>query len=112
MKRALLCFISILILSLFILGALYVKAKTDDGRIVSPLPGFLTRMKNNQVRFLDLWFPFIEQTYGNGLFGSELSAKSVLMYDMATNKTIFEKNARSRLPMASLTKIMTAIVSL
>jgi len=77
----------------------------------SPLPDVLTVSKNRQVTLLDLWFPMIEQTHGSGFDVSTLTAKSVLMYDLTTNKAIFQKNTRTRLPMASLTKIMTAIVS-
>lgn len=79
---------------------------------ISPLPDFLSVAKNKQVRLLDLWFPFVQRTYGSGFDVNTLTAKSVLMYDLTTNKTIFEKNEKVRRPMASLTKIMTAIVSL
>ncbi len=84
----------------------------EDSYSVSPLPDFLTLSKNKQVRLLDLWFPAIEQTHGNGFNVSELTAKSAVIYDLTTNKTIFEKNPKEHLPMASLTKIMTAIISL
>lgn len=80
--------------------------------LVSPVPDFLTISKNSQVRLLDLWTPFIEQTYGSGFDGSQLTAKSALMYDLTTEKALFEKNPKERMPMASLTKVMTAIVSL
>jgi D-alanyl-D-alanine carboxypeptidase len=43
---------------------------------------------------------------------SELTAKSILMYNLTTDETIYEKNAGVRMPMASLTKIMTAIISI
>lgn len=84
----------------------------SDASYTSPLPDFLNLSKNNQVRLLDLWLPLVQQTHGSGFDVNELTAKSVLVYDMATNKTIFEKDTGSRRPMASLTKIMTAIVSL
>jgi D-alanyl-D-alanine carboxypeptidase (penicillin-binding protein 5/6) len=80
--------------------------------LTSPLPDFLTMSKNQQVTLLDLWTPFIQQTYGSGFDASQLTAKSALMYDLTTDKVIFEKNPKERLPMASITKIMTAIVSL
>ncbi|MDE2590063.1 MAG: D-alanyl-D-alanine carboxypeptidase, partial [Patescibacteria group bacterium] len=41
-----------------------------------------------------------------------ISAKSALSYDLSTNKTLFSKNIYERVPMASLTKIMTSIVAL
>ncbi len=39
-----------------------------------------------------------------------LKAKSAIVFDLAAGKTIFEKNSFSQLPLASLTKIMTAVV--
>ena len=39
-------------------------------------------------------------------------AKSAILIDAATEKAIFEKNAGERLPMASTTKIMTALVAI
>lgn len=41
-----------------------------------------------------------------------LSAKSAVLMDSADNSVIFEKNAAQRLPMASTTKIMTALVAI
>ncbi|HSA83591.1 MAG TPA: serine hydrolase, partial [Patescibacteria group bacterium] len=41
-----------------------------------------------------------------------VTAKAVLMYDLTSEKALFEKNPKEKLPMASLTKVMTAIVSL
>ncbi len=62
-----------------------------DSGAVSPLPDFLTLSKNSQVRLLDLWFPAMAQTNGQGLNPSQLTAKSVLIYDLATNNAVFEK---------------------
>ncbi len=115
MKRFFLYFISITLLSL---GFTFLFLRVDDSQrtdavlINSPLPDYLTLHKNKQVRLLDLWLPFIEKTYGSDFDTMSLTAKSVLMYDLTTKKVIFEKSPRERLPMASLTKIMTAIVSL
>ena len=78
---------------------------------ISPLPDFLTLGKNNQVTLLDLWSPVIE-TFANFDGKPSLGATSALLYDVNDNKTIYEKNSNEQLPMASLTKIMTAIVTL
>jgi len=40
-----------------------------------------------------------------------LKAKSAIVFDLASGKTIFEKNSSAQLPLASLTKIMTAVVA-
>lgn len=34
------------------------------------------------------------------------------MYDLTTNKVIYQKNTKEKLPMASLTKIMTSVIAL
>lgn len=68
--------------------------------------------KNKQATLLDLWLPFLENAYGNEKSAPQLTARSVLMYDLNSNKTIYEKDAKERMPMASLTKIMTAIIAL
>jgi len=39
-----------------------------------------------------------------------LEAKSAVVFDLANNEAIFELNSSSQLPLASLTKVMTAIV--
>ncbi len=41
-----------------------------------------------------------------------VSAKSALLLDASDGRVLYEKNARVRLPMASTTKIMTALVAL
>lgn len=41
----------------------------------------------------------------------DFSAKSVLIYDPVTDVNIFEKNPDQQLPIASLTKLMTALVA-
>lgn len=78
----------------------------------SPIPGFLLVKDNNQVHLLDFWSPVIEQIHGSGSDVNELTAESILMYDLTTDKILFQKNAKERRPMASLTKIMTAIIAM
>lgn len=83
-----------------------------DTAFTSPLPDFLNVSENRQVRFLDLWRPIIEQTFGSTDSLPHITARSVLMYDLSTDRAIFERNAKERRPMASITKIMTAIIAL
>lgn len=84
----------------------------DSSTLSSPLPDFLTLSQNKQVKFLDLWLPFIGEMHEGKFDPSSLTAKSVLMFDLTSEKALFEKSPRERLPMASLTKIMTAIVTM
>lgn len=79
---------------------------------MSPVPDYLSMAKNKQVTLLDLWSPLLEAVYGSEITGPAITAKSALMYDLTNNKVLYEKNTTDKLPMASLTKIMTAIVAL
>lgn len=115
MKKILGVFAIILIMSLCISAGLWYYFEMSNSRnkySVSPLPDFLTLSKNNQVTLLDVWFPSVQKAEGSGFEVENLTAKSVLVYDLTTDKTIFEKSSSQKLPMASLTKIMTAIVAL
>ncbi len=93
---------------------LYKYFSKEKEAIVSPLPNFLTVFANDQVSTLNLWFPTVEMFTMNssGIKSPSLSAKSALVYDLAIRKVLFSKNQDLKLPMASLTKIMTAIVAL
>ncbi len=86
--------------------------RAEDEGFTSPLPDFLTVASNKQVRFLDIWMPFLGEAVGADGPLNSITAKSVLLYDLSSEKTIFERNARQKLPMASLTKIMTAIITI
>ncbi len=114
MKRLIIYFTVIIFLSIGFAGLLYysfeIEGKRDDS--ISPLPDFLTLSKNNQVRFLDLWLPAFAQDKEDIIDNNDITAKSALVYDLTSNKSIYEKSASDRLPMASLTKIMTAIIAL
>ncbi len=105
----------ILITIIAILSVSYFKSQVvqvQNENIISPIPQFLNITNNNQVSSISLWFP----TLTKFLFGSsnapQISAKSALVTDTTTGKTLYEKNPKEKLPMASLTKIMTAIIGL
>lgn len=82
--------------------------------VQSPLPDFLSLLTNNQVSTLNLWLPSMGlfKNKDEKLIAPEISAKAALVYDLTSNKTLFTKDAKKRLPIASLTKIMTAIISI
>ncbi len=85
------------------------KEKTQD--IVSPLPDVLTILTNKQVTTTALFLPTIMQSQAKTA-PPQVSAESALSYDMTTKRTLFSKNPHQILPMASLTKVMTAIIAL
>jgi len=106
-------YICLLIVFLICSTALiYKQIFKDKEAIVSPLPNFLTAFTNNQVSTLNLWLPIFEMFETSLNKALDISAKSALVYDITTQKVLFLKNPDKKLPMASLTKIMTAVVAL
>jgi D-alanyl-D-alanine carboxypeptidase (penicillin-binding protein 5/6) len=108
-KIFLVCLFSIFIL--FILSLKFLLADRNYF-IDSPLPTFLTLFKNKQVSTLDIWLPDFNSRVSEVVKIPEISARAYLTYDLTTNRVIYQKNSKEKLPMASLTKIMTAIVAL
>jgi len=106
-------FITILSLAAFIVILCFVliPKKDTSGYFLSPLPDFLTVSINKQATLLDLWSPFIDSLSYSGKSLPNYTAKSVLLYDLTTDKTLYGHNTNLHLPMASLTKIMTAIIA-
>jgi D-alanyl-D-alanine carboxypeptidase (penicillin-binding protein 5/6) len=90
----------------------YSKTKDDKSPIVSPVPNFLTAFINKQVSTLNLWLPSLRNKISVSFQAPEISAKSALIYDTTSKKVLYSKNPQEKLPMASLTKIMTAIIAL
>lgn len=84
---------------------------SKDGNFLSPLPREMSLKDNDQVRFLGIWLPFFGET-DSDKDEPVLSAKSAFMYETGKGEVIYSKNSGMRLPMASLTKIMTAIIAL
>lgn len=54
---------------------------------------------------------FTSPPVSKGQVAPETSARSILVLDLATGKSLFEKQADQKLPIASTTKIMTALVA-
>lgn len=106
-------YICLLIIFLICLFIFTYKKFFKNKEIVSPLPNFSTVFANNQVSTLNLWVPLFEMFENNNMLDlSEITAKSALVYDLTAERVLFSKNPKEKLPMASLTKIMTAIVAL
>lgn len=79
---------------------------------VSPIPGFLDFAKNKQISTLNIWKPQNNKVLSSMIKEPIIGAKSALIYDTATDQVLYEKNSKERLPIASLTKIMTAIIGI
>lgn len=106
----------ILLIAVFILTALisfvYFKNKDQKINIVAPVPDYLNTTKNKEVSTLSLWIPILANFIQNKSNAPQISAKSAIVYDVTSDKVLYKKNSKERLPMASITKIMTAIIAL
>lgn len=115
MQRVPVIYVVFLILGLlvFLLGGwvLYPIIRPENVVVVSPIPQYLTIFRNNQVTGLDIWVPSTD-VLGSYIVKPQIQARSALVYDLTTETAIFTKNPNEKLPMASLTKIMTAIIAL
>lgn len=100
------------VLTVIVLWLVYPLIQAANHTILSPLPDFLSIPKNSQVSTLSLFLPPIQSVQTIGVKQPDISGKSALVYDLTTGKTPFQKNADDKLPMASLTKVMTAIIAL
>ncbi|MBI2032807.1 MAG: D-alanyl-D-alanine carboxypeptidase [Candidatus Levybacteria bacterium] len=114
MQKFYLSFVFLLVFLTFSFSSYLLFSGNNSSMIFSPLPSFLTVFTNKQVSGIDLWFPngedIREVVFGNE--APDISATSVLIYDLTDDKSLYEKNSKIKLPMASLTKVMTAIVAL
>lgn len=102
----------IVLTALIVLVGIIYFSGSNSSDITSPLPDDLNNSKNSEVSSLDFWLPNIFSFFNLDSEVPLLTAKSAYVYDLKNNKAIYEKNVDERLPMASLTKIMTAIVAI
>lgn len=98
--------IFLLILSATILGLithLYTSAAANES-LVSP-------ESINGKLAANLWLPEVKKSYAQEQ-APEVTAKAAYFVDTDTGKVLYAKNIAQQLPVASLVKIMTAIVTL
>lgn len=105
-------FLAFIVFTGFVMLSICSKTLNNKFSIISPVPDFLTVFLNRQVSTLNLWAPSLENKVSTKLQAPTVSARSVLIYDTTSKQVLYSKNPRERLPMASLTKIMTAVVAL
>lgn len=84
----------------------------DTIDITSPLPDFLGSNFPKVLAAGQYWKPDVELVVQSSIAKPDLTATSVISYDLTDNRTLYAREAKVRVPMASLTKIMTAIVAL
>jgi D-alanyl-D-alanine carboxypeptidase len=91
---------------------LYSRISDNKSSLVSPVPDFLTILVNKEVSTLNLWLPSLKNKISANFKTPEISAQSALIFDTTTKEVLYSKNPKTKLPMASLTKIMTAVIAL
>lgn len=112
-KKYLVPFLCLLLISGVGLSYLFYQERAMNKSIESPLPDFLSQKNNSEVSSLDFWIPNLFSFFsGITTDKPEISAKSALVYDLSEGKVLYDKNSKERLPMASITKLMTAIVAI
>lgn len=80
--------------------------------LFTPAPKTLTSPKTgDKILGTNQWFPK-EDFVQSGAAGPQISAKAALFVETKTGEVLYSKNAREKLPIASLAKVMTAIVAL
>lgn len=109
---AVLFFLIFIFVSTLIAARPFFLASGKNQAILSPIPNFLTLITNGQVSTLNLWLPSLDSILSSKVKKPEISGKSALIYDLTTKKVIYAKNPKEKLPMASLTKIMTSVIAL
>jgi serine-type D-Ala-D-Ala carboxypeptidase (penicillin-binding protein 5/6) len=87
---------------------LYSNLGSAGKKIFSPLPDVFRNFASSAEPF------FIPQTtpIQSKVLKPKIQAKAALSYDLTTNRLVYSKNIEDKLPIASLTKIMTALVAL
>lgn len=103
--------LTVILLGVFFSIVYYIFNPYKAQIYASPIPEFLELKNNTKAILLDFWNPIFE-TLGSSSGVPEIQAKAALIYDIKSEKLIYEKSRTKRMPMASLTKIMTAVIAL
>lgn len=104
-KKVLLYFL--FLVSCLIILASYLLNLKKDSKLLSPWGGE-GKIANN------LWFPKdgVQSVLGEEYQFKEITAEAAYFVELGSGEVLYEKNPSKKLPIASLVKIMTAIVTL
>lgn len=83
--------------------AININLNQKSFQLVSPL------LKKESVLGLNQWFPEVSKEETNVL---QISAKAALFTDTKSGEVLYGKNIHDKLPVASLVKVMTALIAL
>ncbi len=88
----------------------YANSSSSSSFFSSPLPYEFSKVFYKPQKDNAYWMPNMKLYAKTYIQKPEISALAALSYDLSTNTLLYEKNINEKLPIASLTKIMTAIV--
>ncbi len=112
MRILILCLVLICLVASSIFIYYYgADGELNGDNIESPLPELLTQVFPNAFGLVHLWKPNIT-ILESDIPKPKIVAREALSYDLTTNQLLYAKDIKSKIPMASLTKIMTAVVAL
>jgi serine-type D-Ala-D-Ala carboxypeptidase (penicillin-binding protein 5/6) len=107
-KKATLVYLIFLLISLAVI--VLVRYYNKKRPIISPTPT-IAQITSSWKQEKNLWFPK-EQPANLALNCLDVLAQSALVINLDNGQILYAKNAHQPLPIASLTKIMTALVAL
>lgn len=111
MKKLLLVLLAIFLMAGWSYYYFYYENSPEKFSIASPLPDLLTRVLPKAQGDEGAWNPN-SKVLGSSIKKPEITASSIAAYDLTTNQYLLAQDIDKRLPIASLTKIMTATVAL
>lgn len=104
----------IILTTLFLVMAIQKAKSTSAGRFASPVAGDKI-LGSSQKLFLpsqNILLPLDQVNASTQKNAPEIEAPNAFVWDLSSDQIIYAKNVREKRPIASLTKIMTALVSL
>lgn len=117
LKGFVLIFLSTFIVFVFIskpgslLPSFAGNGKNNHEKATSPVEERYRETLLNSYEFDPKWYPNSSEKFGTDT-QPEIAGESALLIEIDSDKVLYEKNSTKRLKIASLTKIMTAVVAL
>lgn len=105
-------FTVIIIFALFIVNIILVFKNSQDDSLVIQLASEYIENTIGQAYILPISGPNYIPVLDSDISKPIISAKSAVIYDTHSRRFLYEKNSETKLPIASLTKVMSAVVIL
>jgi len=106
-------FVSFIICAVVIFGIFtYSKSGDKSSFLSSPIPDSLSKILYPAGSANNFWLPKTNVAGITTVKKPEIIAKSAISYDLSSDTLLYQDNIDQKVPIASLTKIMTAVVAL